>query len=40
MNPAELTIGLSEPVEAALDTAIDAVITVLAERGIVVTPRQ
>ncbi len=34
MNPQELTIGLSEPVEAALDTAIDAVLTALAERGI------
>lgn len=39
MSPVELTIGLSDPVEAALDTAIDAVLTVLAERGIVVTPR-
>jgi hydrogenase maturation protease len=34
MNPVDLTIGLSEPVEAAIDTAIDAVLTVLAERGI------
>lgn len=34
MAPVDLTIGLSEPVEAALDTAIDCVLTVLAERGI------
>jgi hydrogenase maturation protease len=34
MNPVELTIGLSEPVEAALETAIDAVLTVLRERGV------
>lgn len=34
MNPPELTVGLSEPVEDALSTAIDAVRTVLAERGI------
>ena len=39
MEPAELTIGLSEPVEAALDTAIDAVLTVLAERGVKVTAK-
>lgn len=37
MEPVELTIGLSEPVEAALDTAIDAVLTVLAERGVKAT---
>lgn len=36
MAPQELTIGLSEPVEAALDTAVDAVLSALAERGIVV----
>lgn len=34
MEPEDLTIGLSEPVEAAIDTAIDAVLTALAERGI------
>lgn len=34
MQPAELTIGLSGSVEAAIDTAVDAVLTVLAERGI------
>lgn len=34
MAPVDLTIGLSESVEAAIDTAIDAVLTVLAERGI------
>ncbi|MDZ4177718.1 MAG: HyaD/HybD family hydrogenase maturation endopeptidase [Coriobacteriia bacterium] len=34
MTPQDLTIGLSESVEAAVDTAIDAVLTVLAERGI------
>jgi len=39
MAPEELTIGLSEPVEAALDTAIDAVLTVLAERGITATSK-
>lgn len=39
MTPADLTIGLSEPLEAALDTALDAVITVLVERGIEVTER-
>ncbi|MDO8987020.1 MAG: HyaD/HybD family hydrogenase maturation endopeptidase [Coriobacteriia bacterium] len=39
MEPAELTIGLSEPVEAALDTAIDAVLTVLAERGVKATAK-
>ncbi|MBU4557054.1 MAG: HyaD/HybD family hydrogenase maturation endopeptidase [Actinobacteria bacterium] len=39
MEPVELTIGLSEPVEAALDTAIDAVLTVLAERGVKVTAK-
>ncbi len=39
MNPVDLTIGLSDSLEAALDTAIDCVITVLAERGIEVTER-
>lgn len=34
MNPVDLTIGLSDSVEAAIDTALDAVLTVLAERGI------
>lgn len=34
MHPAELTIGLSESVEAAVEVAIDAVLTVLGERGI------
>jgi len=37
--PAELVIGLSESVEEALDTAIDAVLTVLAEQGVFPTPR-
>lgn len=35
MSPAELTIGLSEPVEAAVPRAIAAVLYVLEERGIV-----
>jgi len=39
MEPEELTIGLSEPVEAAIDTAIDAVLTVLGERGIQATEK-
>lgn len=39
MNPVDLTIGLSDPVEAALDTAIDCVLTVLGERGIEVRER-
>jgi len=39
MEPVELTIGLSDEVEAALDTAIDAVLTVLAERGIHATEK-
>lgn len=39
MQPVDLTIGLSEPVEAAVDTAIDAVLTVLAERGVQATPK-
>ena len=39
MQPVDLTIGLSESVEAAIDTAIDAVVTVLAEREIEVTAR-
>lgn len=34
MNPDDLTIGLSEAVEGAVETAIDAVLTILAERGI------
>jgi hydrogenase maturation protease len=39
MTPADLTIGLTDPVEAAIDTAIDAVLTVLAERGVEVRER-
>lgn len=39
MAPADLVIGLSESVEEALDTAIDAVLTVLAEQGVFPTPR-
>ena len=39
MDPVDLTIGLSQSVEDALDTAMDAVITVLAERGIEAKPR-
>ncbi|MBN2840760.1 MAG: hydrogenase maturation protease [Coriobacteriia bacterium] len=35
MNPAEITIGLSEPVEAAVPRAIGAVLYVLEERGII-----
>ncbi|MHB1136330.1 MAG: hydrogenase maturation protease [Coriobacteriia bacterium] len=35
MSPAELTVGLSEPVEAAVPRAIGAVLYVLEERGIV-----
>ncbi len=34
MQPKDLTVGLTDPVEDAVDTAIDAIITVLAERGI------
>lgn len=34
MSPAELTIGLSEPVEAAVPRAIAAVLYVLEERGV------
>ncbi len=40
MEPEDLTIGLSEPVEAALDTAIDAVLTVLGEHGVVVEEKE
>jgi len=40
MAPAELTIGLSEPVLDAVDVAIDAVLTVLAERGVGVTAKK
>lgn len=39
MEPVELTIGLSDEVEAALDTAIDAVLTVLVERGVQATKK-
>ena len=34
MDPPELFIGLSNSLEDAVDTAIDAVLTVLAERGV------
>lgn len=34
MQPADLTIGLTESVEGAIETALDAILTVLAERGI------
>lgn len=34
MSPAELTIGLSEPVEAAVPRAVAAALTLLDERGI------
>jgi len=34
MAPQDLTIGLSPAVEEAIDTAIDAVLTVLADRGV------
>jgi hydrogenase maturation protease len=40
MNPPELTIGLSDSVEGAIDLAIDAVLTVLAERGIEARPKE
>jgi len=36
--PVDLVIGLSDSVEEALETAIDAVLTVLAEQGIFPTP--
>lgn len=39
MQPVELTIGLSPVVEDAIDTAIDAVLTVLADRGVVAHER-
>lgn len=38
MSPAELTIGLSEPVEAALPRAVAAVLYVLEERGVIASP--
>lgn len=38
MSPAELTIGLSGPVESALPRAIAAVLYVLEERGVVAEP--
>jgi hypothetical protein len=38
MSPAELTIGLSEPVEAAVPRAIAAVLYVLEERGVIAEP--
>ncbi|HHJ98514.1 MAG TPA: hydrogenase maturation protease [Actinobacteria bacterium] len=38
MSPAEITIGLSEPVEAAVPRAVAAVLYVLEERGVQVQP--
>ncbi len=38
MSPEELTIGLSEPVEAALPRAIAAVLWMLGERGVIAHP--
>jgi len=38
MSPAEITIGLSEPVEAAVPRAVAAVLYVLEERGVEVQP--
>lgn len=38
MSPAEITIGLSEPVEAAVPRAIAAVLYVLEERGVEIQP--
>lgn len=38
MSPAELTIGLTAPVEAALPRAIAAVLYVLEERGVIAEP--
>lgn len=38
MSPAELTIGLSEEVEAAIPRAVAAVLFVLEERGILAEP--
>jgi len=38
MNPAEITIGLSEPVEAAVPRAVAAVLYVLEERGVQAQP--
>lgn len=40
MSPAELTIGLSDEVEAAVPRAVAAVLFVLAERGVVPEPAQ
>ncbi|GAB4287938.1 MAG: HyaD/HybD family hydrogenase maturation endopeptidase [Coriobacteriia bacterium] len=39
ISPVDLTIGLSEPVQAALPRALAAVLTLLAERGIAATAR-
>ena len=39
MSPAELTIGLSAPVDAAVPRAIAAVLYVLEDHGVHVTPR-
>jgi hydrogenase maturation protease len=39
MTPAEITIGLTEPVAAAVPRAIAATLYVLEERGVFVTPR-
>ncbi|MDO8847774.1 MAG: hydrogenase maturation protease [Coriobacteriia bacterium] len=38
MSPAEITIGLTEPVEAAVPRAIAAVLYVLEERGVIAEP--
>jgi len=38
MSPAELTIGLSEPVESAVPRAIAAVLYVLEEHGVIAEP--
>lgn len=38
MSPAEITIGLSEPVEAAVPRSIAAVLYVLEERGVEIQP--
>lgn len=40
MNPAEITIGLSEPVEAAVPRAVAAVLYVLEERGVEIQPAE
>lgn len=40
MNPADLTIGLTPAVEAAIEGAVDAVLTILGEMGVSPVPRQ